>query len=57
VYLQGEYGYRNLFLGVPARLGASGLEKVLEIRLTPDEKAALDRSADAVRELIGKLKV
>ncbi|HKN48364.1 MAG TPA: malate dehydrogenase [Candidatus Polarisedimenticolia bacterium] len=57
VYLQGEYGYRDLFLGVPARLGASGLEQVLEIRLAPDEKAALDRSADAVRELIGKLKV
>jgi len=57
VYLQGEYGYRDVFLGVPARLGASGLEKVLEIRLAPDEKAALDRSAGAVRELIGKLKV
>jgi malate dehydrogenase len=57
VYLQGEYGYRDVFLGVPARLGASGLEKVLEIRLAPDEKAALDRSAGAVRELIGKLRV
>ncbi len=57
VYLQGEYGYRDVFLGVPARLGASGLEKVLEIRLAPDEKASLDRSAGAVRELIGKLKV
>jgi malate dehydrogenase len=55
VQLQGEYGYRDVFLGVPARLGAGGLEKVVEIRLTPEEKAALDRSAAAVRELIGKL--
>jgi malate dehydrogenase len=52
VYLQGEYGYRDLFLGVPARLGAPGLEKVVEIRLAAEEKAALDRSAAAVRELI-----
>ncbi len=57
VYLQGEYGYRDLFLGVPARLGARGLESVLEIRLTPEEKAALDRSAEAVRELVGKLAI
>jgi malate dehydrogenase len=57
VYLQGEYGYRDLFVGVPARLGAGGLEKVLEIRLTPEEKTALDRSAEAVRELVSKLKV
>jgi malate dehydrogenase len=56
VYLDGEYGYRDLFLGVPARLGAGGLEKVVEIRLTPEEKAALDRSAEAVRELVAKLK-
>ncbi|MGH9797289.1 MAG: malate dehydrogenase [Candidatus Polarisedimenticolia bacterium] len=53
----GEYGYRDLFLGVPARLGAGGLERVIEIRLTPDEKAALDRSAAAVRELTGKLTI
>ncbi len=57
VYLQGEYGYRDLFLGVPARLGVKGLERVFEIRLTPEEKAALDRSAEAVRELVSKLKV
>jgi malate dehydrogenase len=55
VYLQGEYGYRDLFVGVPARLGATGLEQVVEIRLTPDEKTALDRSAEAVRELVVKL--
>jgi malate dehydrogenase len=55
VHLQGEYGYRDVFLGVPACLGAGGLERVVEIRLAPEEKAALDRSAAAVRELIGKL--
>jgi len=57
VYLQGEYGYRDLFVGVPARLGGGGLEKVVEITLAPDEKAALDRSAAAVRELVSKLAV
>jgi malate dehydrogenase len=57
VYLQGEYGYRDLFLGVPARLGGGGLEQVVEIRLSAEEKAALDRSAEAVRELAGKLKI
>ena len=56
-YLQGEYGYRDIFMGVPVRLGAAGLEKIIEIKLADDEKAALDRSADAVRELAGKLKV
>ncbi len=55
VYLQGEYGYRDVFLGVPARLGAAGMEKVIEIKLTDEEKTALDRSAEAVRTLIGKL--
>jgi len=57
IYLQGEYGYRDIFVGVPARLGAAGLEQVVEIRLTPDEKTALDRSAEAVRELVVKLRV
>src|SRR6266699_5777564 len=42
VYLNGEYGHRDLFLGVPARLGAGGLEKVIEIKLTAEEKSALD---------------
>ncbi|MFQ5876972.1 MAG: malate dehydrogenase [Acidobacteriota bacterium] len=57
VYLQGEYGYSDLFIGVPARLGAAGLEKVVEIRLSAEEKAALDRSADAVRALVSKLEL
>ena len=54
-FLQGEFGYRDLFLGVPVQLGAGGLEKVIEIRLAPEEKAALDRSAAAVRELVQSL--
>ncbi len=57
VFLQGEFGYKDVFLGVPARLGAGGLEQVMEIKLAEKEKAALDKSADAVRELIGKLKL
>ena len=56
-YLQGEYGMRDIYLGVPVRLGASGMEKVIEIALMPDERAALEKSAAAVRELFGILKV
>lgn len=54
--LAGEYGIRDLFIGVPAKLGARGIEQVIEIRLTPDEQAALERSAAAVRELVNVLK-
>jgi len=49
-WLQGEYGMRDLFLGVPCKLGRAGLERVLEVELTADERAALERSAEAVRE-------
>ncbi|MBV9614858.1 MAG: malate dehydrogenase, partial [Ktedonobacteraceae bacterium] len=52
VYLQGEYDIRNLFVGVPAQLGAKGLEKVIEVELTPGEQALLRKSADAVKELV-----
>ncbi len=51
VYLQGEYGINDLFIGVPVKLGADGVEKVIEITLTEEEKQALEKSADAVREL------
>jgi malate dehydrogenase len=51
--LRGEYGLDGLYMGVPCRLGAGGLEQVLEIELSADERADLERSADAVRELIG----
>ena len=54
--LQGEYGYQNLFIGVPVKLGAGGVEEIIEITLTDDEKAALDRSAASVEELKGVLK-
>lgn len=52
VYLQGEYGIKDLFIGVPAKLGAKGLEQVIEIELTEQERKLLHKSADAVRELI-----
>jgi malate dehydrogenase len=52
-HLQGEYGLKDLYMGVPCRLGAGGLEEVLQISLNADEQAQLNRSADAVRELIG----
>jgi malate dehydrogenase len=51
--LQGEYGLNGLYMGVPCRLGAGGLEEVLEITLNEEERGQLARSADAVRELIG----
>jgi malate dehydrogenase len=52
VYLQGEYGINNLFIGVPAKLGAKGLEQIIEIELSEHERTLLQKSADAVRELI-----
>jgi malate dehydrogenase len=54
-YLEGEYGINGLFVGVPAKLGARGIEQIVEIKLTPEEKAALDKSAASVRELVNVL--
>ena len=51
-YLEGEYGINGLYAGVPVKLGARGVEEVIEIELTSDEKAALMKSADAVQELV-----
>jgi malate dehydrogenase len=51
VFLQGEYGLRDLFVGVPVKLGARGVEQIIEIKLTADEEAALKKSAGAVKEL------
>ncbi|MDY8045373.1 malate dehydrogenase [Paenibacillus polymyxa] len=51
-YLEGEYGYQDLFLGVPTLLGGNGIEKVFELELTAKEKAALDQSAESVRSVI-----
>ncbi|MDW8246345.1 MAG: malate dehydrogenase [Sandaracinaceae bacterium] len=53
-YLQGEYGYHDLYMGVPVIIGGKGVERVVEIELTPEEKALLDRSAEAVRNLINE---
>jgi malate dehydrogenase len=52
VYLQGEYGIDGLFVGVPVKLGANGLEEIVEIELTAEEQALLKKSADAVKELV-----
>ena len=52
VYLQGEYGVQNLFVGVPCKLGARGLEKIIEIKLIPEEDAAFKKSAASVKELV-----
>jgi malate dehydrogenase len=51
VYLQGEYGIEGYYIGVPCKLGAAGLEQIIEIKLTPEEDAALKKSAEAVKEL------
>ncbi|MBX5456051.1 MAG: malate dehydrogenase [Thermogemmatispora sp.] len=51
-YLQGEYGIQNLFVGVPVKLGANGVEQIIELELTEDERALLHKSAAAVQELV-----
>ena len=51
-FLEGEYGIRGLYVGVPARLGEGGVEKVIEITLTPEERQALEVSASHVKELV-----
>jgi len=52
VYLDGEYGIKNLFVGVPAKLGAKGIEQIIEIELNEQERALLQKSADSVKELV-----
>jgi len=54
-YLEGEYGINGLFVGVPVKLGANGIEEIIEIHLTTEERAALQKSAAAVQELVDKL--
>ena len=56
-YLEGEYGLRGLYVGVPCKLGTRGIEQIIEIKLTPEEKAALEKSAGAVKELVGVIGV
>jgi malate dehydrogenase len=55
-YLEGEYGINGLFVGVPVKLGAGGVEKIYEVKLTDEEKSKLHKSADAVKELVDVLK-
>jgi malate dehydrogenase len=54
-YLNGEYGKKDIYLGVPVKLGRRGVEEIMELKLTPDEKKALDKSAEAVKEGIASL--
>jgi malate dehydrogenase len=54
-YLEGEFGYEGIYLGVPTVLGANGIEKVIELDLLPEEKAALDKSVQSVRNVMGAL--
>ena len=55
-YLESEYNIHNLFIGVPVKLGAEGIEEIIQITLTEDEAAALNKSADAVKQLVEDLK-
>src|SRR5437868_4394170 len=56
-YLEGEYGIKGLYVGVPVKLGAKGIEQIIQIKLTSEEQAALNKSADAVKELVGVIGV
>ena len=56
-WLQGEYGMKDTFVGVPVKLNRKGIEKIVDVPLTADEKAALAKSADEVKANIAKLKL
>ena len=56
-YLEGEYGIKGLFLGVPVKLGAKGIEQIMEVKVTPEEQAAIKKSADSVKELVDVIKM
>lgn len=56
-YLEGEYGINGLYVGVPCKLGAAGIEQILEVKMEPEDLAALQKSADAVRELVDVIKL
>jgi len=55
VYLDGEYGIEGLFVGVPVKLGEKGVEEIIQIKLTAEESAALQKSAGSVKELVSVL--
>jgi len=56
-YLEGEYGIKGLYVGVPVKLGSKGIEQIIQIKLTPEEQSALNKSAEAVKELVGVIGV
>jgi len=56
-WLEGEYGHRGIYLGVPCKLGAGGLEQIIEVELTPKERVALGKSAESVRESIAMVRL
>ena len=56
-YLEGEYGIKGLYVGVPVKLGSNGIEQIIQIKLTPEEQSTLNKSADAVKELVGVIGV
>jgi malate dehydrogenase len=55
-YLEGEYGFQKLFVGVPVKLGSTGVEQIIEVELTESEKAELKKSADSVQALVAAMK-
>ncbi|MBP1947762.1 malate dehydrogenase [Virgibacillus litoralis] len=55
-YLEGEYGYKDIYLGVPTILGGNGIEEIIELDLTEEEKSALDKSAESVKSVLNTLK-
>jgi malate dehydrogenase len=56
VYLEGEYGIRDLFIGVPVKLGVRGVEEIIQVKLSPEDQKALENSANAVRQLVEDIK-
>jgi malate dehydrogenase len=56
-HLEGEYGIEGLFVSVPVKLGKGGVEQIIELKLTPEESQALKKSAQAVKELVGKMRL
>jgi malate dehydrogenase len=56
-WLEGEYGLSGVYCGVPCKLGAKGLDAIVEVQLTAEERAALQKSAEAVRETMGAVKL
>ena len=57
IYMQGEYGLKDIFFGVPAQLGTGGLKKVIEYKLNAEEKTMLDKSAAEVKDITAALKL